>query len=182
MQNNKILVFLSVACPTTHPHPYPPPHPTQPLQPRPPTPWLMQEVWHMIIITATHSTHWGQITHICISKLTIIGSDNGLSPGWHQAIIWSNAGILLVGPLVTNFSDMLIEIHTFLLKMLLKISSAKWRPFCLGLSVNDLMLMPPDLLVSCCNDISAGLILGLCPANERQHYFVMMSRIGRVQA
>ena len=22
-------------------------------------------------------THWGQVTHICVSKLTIIGSDNG---------------------------------------------------------------------------------------------------------
>ena len=25
-------------------------------------------------------THWGRVTHICISKITIIGSDNGLSP------------------------------------------------------------------------------------------------------
>ena len=42
--------------------------------------------------------HSGQATHICISKLTIIGSDNGLSPGRCQAIIWTNAGILLMGP------------------------------------------------------------------------------------
>ena len=41
-------------------------------------------------------THWGRATHICISKLTIIGSDNGLSPEWRQAIIWTNAGILLI--------------------------------------------------------------------------------------
>ena len=32
-------------------------------------------------------THWGRVTHICVSELTIIGSDNGLSPGRHQAII-----------------------------------------------------------------------------------------------
>ena len=38
-------------------------------------------------------THWGRMTHICVSKLTIIGSDIGLSPGRHQAIIWTNAGI-----------------------------------------------------------------------------------------
>ena len=46
------------------------------------------------------------------SKLTIIGSDNGLSPGRRQAIIWTNAGtcILLIGPLGTNFSEILIEI------------------------------------------------------------------------
>ena len=42
--------------------------------------------------------HWGQVTHIGISKLIIIGSDNGLSPGQHQAIILTNAGILLIGP------------------------------------------------------------------------------------
>ena len=34
-------------------------------------------------------THWGQAMHICVNKLTIIGSDNGLSPGRRQAIIWT---------------------------------------------------------------------------------------------
>ena len=41
-------------------------------------------------------THWGRVTQIRISKLTIIGSDNGLSPEQRQAIIWTNAGILLI--------------------------------------------------------------------------------------
>ena len=58
-------------------------------------------------------THWGRATHICVGKLTIIGSDNGLSPGRRQAIIWTNAGILLIGPLGTNFIEILSEIHTF---------------------------------------------------------------------
>ena len=49
------------------------------------------------------------MTHICISKLIIIGSDNGLSPDRRQAIIWTNAGLLLIGPLGTNFSEILIE-------------------------------------------------------------------------
>ena len=49
-------------------------------------------------------TRWHRVTHICLSKLTIIGLDNGLSPGRHQAIFWTNAGILLVGPLRTNFN------------------------------------------------------------------------------
>ena len=61
-------------------------------------------------------THWGRVTHICISNLTIIGSDNGLSPGRRQAIIWTNVGILLIGPLGTNFNEILIKIHTFSLK------------------------------------------------------------------
>ena len=76
------------------------------------------------------------MTHICFSEPTSIGSDNGLSPGRRQAIIWTNAGILLIGPLGTNLSDILIQIQTFSFKkMHLKISSAKWRQFCLGLNV-----------------------------------------------
>ena len=81
-------------------------------------------------------THWGRVTHICVSKLTIIGSDNGLSPGRRQAITWTNVGILLIGPLGTNFSKMLIEIHiSSFKKMRLKMSYARWRPSCLGLNV-----------------------------------------------
>ena len=55
------------------------------------------EFWKWIRSFIPHLTHWGRVTHICISKLTIIGSDNGLSPGRRQAIIWTNAGILLIG-------------------------------------------------------------------------------------
>ena len=54
--------------------------------------------------------------HICVSKLTIIGFDNGLLPGLRQAIIWTNAGILLIGHLGTKFNEILIKIHTFPLK------------------------------------------------------------------
>ena len=80
--------------------------------------------------------HWGRVTHICVSKVTIIVSDNGLAPERRQAIIWTNAGILLIGPLGTNFSEILIEILIFSFKkMCFKVSSAKWRPFCLGLNV-----------------------------------------------
>ena len=76
------------------------------------------------------------MTHICVGNLTIIVSDNGLSPYRRQAIIWTNAGILLIGPLGTNFSEILLEIHAFSFKkMHLKMSSGKWRPFCLGLKV-----------------------------------------------
>ena len=79
-------------------------------------------------------THWGRVMHICVSRLTIIGSDNGLSPDRRQAIIWTNAGISLIGPLGTKFNEMLIEIHTFSIKkMHFKMSSGKWRPYCLGL-------------------------------------------------
>ena len=93
-------------------------------------------------------THWGRVTHICVGKVTFIGSDNGLSPGRRQAIIWTNAGMLLIGPLGTNFSEMLIEIHTFSFKEIqLKMSSGKWRPFCLGLNVLSVPLL---LLIAAC--------------------------------
>ena len=81
-------------------------------------------------------THWGRVTHICVSKLTLIGSDNGLWPCRCQAISWTNAVILLIEPLGINFSEILIEIHIFSFKKIhLKMSSAKWHPFCLGLNV-----------------------------------------------
>ena len=73
---------------------------------------------------------------IWVSKLTLIGSDNGLAPGRRQAIIWTNAWIELLEPLGTNFSEILIKILIFSFeKICLKVSSAKWRPFCLGLNV-----------------------------------------------
>ena len=77
------------------------------------------------------------MTHIYFSKLTIIDSDKGLSPGRHQAIVWTNDGISIIGPLETNFSEILIRIQTISFKkMCLKMSSAKWRPF--GLCLNEL--------------------------------------------
>ena len=45
------------------------------------------------------------------SKVTVIGSDNGLSPGRRQAIICTNTGLLLIGPLETNCNEILIEIY-----------------------------------------------------------------------
>ena len=78
-------------------------------------------------------THWGRATHIWVSKLTIIGSDNGLSPGQRQAIIWTNVGISLFWSLGTNFSEKRIKMQPFSLKKIhLKMSSANWRPFSPG--------------------------------------------------
>ena len=60
----------------------------------------------------------------------IIGSDNGLLPVRHQAIIWTNAGLMSIGSLRTIFSEILVKIPNFSsTKMHLKISSAKWQPF-----------------------------------------------------
>ena len=88
------------------------------------------------VALTTVLTHSVGATHICVTKLTIIGWDNGLLPGHRQAIIWTNAGILLIGPLRTKFSEIFIKIYIFSLKkMLLKMSSGKWRLFWLRLNV-----------------------------------------------
>ena len=56
-----------------------------------------------------------------------IGSDNGLSP------IWTSAWLVSIGPLETNFSEILIKIwKVSFTKMHLKITSAKRWPFCPG--------------------------------------------------
>ena len=78
--------------------------------------------------------------YICSGKLTIVGSDNGLVPGRRQAIIiWTSAGISLIGPLGigTNLSEIFMGIQTFSFKKIhLKMASAKYiHPFCLSLNV-----------------------------------------------
>ena len=75
-------------------------------------------------------THWGRVTHICVRKLTIVGSDNGLSPGRRQAVILTNAGVLLIGLLRK-------VLLVYLLSKLIYFHWRKWigkclRPFCLG--------------------------------------------------
>ena len=108
-----------------------------------PEPTLTYHWYHLTSLFHYELTHWGRVTHICVGNLTIIGSDNGLSPGWRKAIIWTNAGVLLIGLLGTHFSEILIEIHTFsFIKMHLKMSSAKWRPSCTGLKVLNTITFP----------------------------------------
>ena len=60
-------------------------------------PWTVKDRTHGPALT-----HWGRVTLICVNKLTTIGSDNGLSPTRRQAIIWSNAGILLNWTLIRS--------------------------------------------------------------------------------
>ena len=97
------------------------------------------------------------MTLICVGNLTIIGSDNGLSPDRRQAVIWTNAGILLIQTLGTNFSQILSEIQTFSFKkMHLKMSSETLRPFCLSLNVltHTSMKLEGGILVSTCSFVS----------------------------
>ena len=104
------------------------------------TSWRMKQYWHMGLCSLRLSdTYMHQY-----SILTIIGSDNGLSPGGRQAIIWTHGGILLIGSLATNFIEISIPIHTLSFKKIhLKMSSGKWRPFFLSFNV----LTYPGLVV-----------------------------------
>ena len=79
--------------------------------------------------------------YICVGNLAIIGSDNGLSPGLLQVIIWTNAGILLIRTLGTNFSEILSYINSFLFKKMHLKMSAKWRLFRLGLNELTMKLL-----------------------------------------
>ena len=74
------------------------------------------------------------MTHTCVGKFIINGSDNGLSPRRRQAIIWTNAGVLLIRLLKQKFSDILIAIQRFSFNIF-KIWSAKWWPFPRDLNV-----------------------------------------------
>ena len=61
---------------------------------------------------------------------------NGLSPRQCQAMIWTNAGILLIRNSGTNFNEILSETRTFSFKKIhLNMLYGKWRPFCLGLNL-----------------------------------------------
>ena len=84
-------------------------------------------------------THWGRLAHIWVSNLNIIGSDNGLLPGQCQALIWTNTGIFRNIP-QRNFN---INSNILIHEKPLIVSSAKWWPFCLGLSVLSQILSVP---------------------------------------
>ena len=124
------------------------------------------------------------LMHICVTRPQWVNSlrpsDANMRhqpmPSLVQIMGCRRPGILLIEPLGRNFSEILIEIYTFSFKKIhLKMSSGKCRPFCLGLNV-----------LTHCGPVAqygiTGVIIGLCPANERQRYFATTSLIGWAQA
>ena len=123
--------------------------------------------------------YWGRVTCICTSKLTIMGSDNGLSPGRRQALIWTNAGLLSIGTAGTNFSEILVEIQTVFFKNIyLKISSRIWQLFCFDLNVlseietfsvrNMYLKMSPAKWRQFCLDLNVLTMPNVCADFSRQ--------------
>ena len=71
--------------------------------------WII--IYSIVILLAINVlTRWGRVVYMCVSILPVISSDNGLTSGRRQAIIWTNAWMLLIGPFGTNFSEVAIEI------------------------------------------------------------------------
>ena len=102
------------------------------------TPYMLRVCQTWQILQRASDFYWDipyEIWNVCW-RLTHWGQWRIYAPGRRQAIIWTNAAILLIEHLGTNFSEILIKINTFSFKkMNLKISSGKWRPLCLGLNV-----------------------------------------------
>ena len=100
--------------------------------------WLVESSRMISMCYQLPEAQWC-VMYIWVDNLTISGSDNsdnGLSPGRRHAIIWTNAVILLIGPLGTNFSEIQIKIHTLSFrKMHFKMPSGKCWPSCLSLNV-----------------------------------------------
>ena len=72
------------------------------------------------------------MTHICVSKLHIVDSDYGWVPDRHQAIIWTNAGILLIQASGT----ISIFIHKNAFENICEIAAILSRPQCVETSCN----------------------------------------------
>ena len=85
--------------------------------------------WH----TLNETTHWGRGTHSWVSKLTIIGSDNGLSPGRRRSIVCTSTGILLIRTQRTNISEILIKFRHFHSRK--RIRNCEMAAICIGLDV-----------------------------------------------
>ena len=128
--------------------------------------WASKLCRHMASLGHNELTHWGRVMHICSHNLSISSSDNGLSPGWCQTIICSNSLILSVGLLGTKFSEILIKIYIFSLKMHLKIAAGNWWPFCLGLNVLKCTTTTFHCFAQLHDDINVWTpLLALCESN-----------------
>ena len=100
----------------------------------PPIHWKIQ-----FIYIVENLTHWGRVTHIWVSKLIIIGSDNGLSPGQWRNIV--NLGL----------GNKFQWNRNRIWKNRLKVSSAKWRRFCLN-ELRAPRSMSPQASLKCTSD------------------------------
>ena len=112
-------------------------------------------------------THWGRVMHICVRRLTIIGSDKGLLSGWCQAIIRTNAGILLIRPLKNKFqwnlnhnSCIFIEENAFE-NVVWKMAAILSRPQCVEKPVSPFPCPQIFKVVFSLHVVPSGFVEGL---------------------
>ena len=119
-----------------------------------------------------------------IRQQPIIDSNYDLSPGRRPTIILTNAEKFIKSPLGANFSEFSIQLHIFSFKKIhLKMSSAKWQPFCLGLNVikharwrpkTRLIHRPTSRLIHLIKTrtsaTSSHLFISACNTDSRMHY------------
>ena len=118
--------------------------------------------------------------HIYVSVNWVsIGSENDLSPVRHQAITWTNAGLLLIGLLGTNFNKIESEFyHLHSRKCIWNCRLPKWRPFCPGWRwVNHLFVKPSFLQFQIYKASFNSLAPGRCSCNLRLIIFKLISEI-----
>ena len=133
----------------------------------------------------SHLTHWGRVTHICVSKLTIIGSDNGLSPGRSQAIIWTNAGILLIGDLQTSHLSVYIRRNPFFNHFLRGISVFGYYPYFSVFCINCRLINRNPQLTLCSWTVPrthawAGTIVRPLPGELRPRGPIHVTPLGSI--
>ena len=136
---------------------------------------MFREILRYQIFCATKLTHWGRVMHICVSELTIIGSDNGLSPGQCQAIIWNNAGLLLIELLGANFSEVVIGIQRFSFQKMHILS----QPQCVKTKLNKYIyisrLSPPPIYRSICGKFKRFFFL-MHIYIDSIHWYTLLSK------
>ena len=86
-------------------------------------------------------THSSRVMHICVGDLTIIGSDNGLSPGWHQDLnqYWNIVNWTLMNKLQRNFYqnyDIFIQEQAFE-SVICEMAAILSRPQCVYIMFNE---------------------------------------------
>ena len=122
-------------------------------------------------------THWGPVNHLCVSKLTIIASDNSLSPGRCQAIVWTNAGISVILPLGTKFSEIVIKIYTFSRKCICNYRLKSVRHFVPAsmCKMDDVMFVSVHAVGVSCRSDSSFCLSATCPLSISIHTMVSIN-------
>ena len=134
--------------------------------------WVLSTIWQLCCkstifmlencwITNRGLNHWGRVTHIYVSILNIIGSDNDMSPVRHQAIIWTNSGILSI----QNFCGIWCEQRPLIFRTRASVTKTNTIHF----SVSEIKMSLQRKQYS--NDLLGNVFNGLSTEAHKGHTF-----------